>query len=80
LATKVSLKFVWHSGTVPICKFYPHHIDADPDADPDPDYQLMWIRMPIRIRLVTLMRIRIWIQVLKMMRIHNTAYAAPYLV
>ncbi len=25
-------------GTVPICKFYTHHIDADPDANPDSDY------------------------------------------
>jgi hypothetical protein len=37
-----------------------YHPDADPDADPVSDFYLMRIR--VRIRLFTLMRIRIWIQ------------------
>jgi hypothetical protein len=53
---QVALKLVWYTGTVPTCKFYPHHIDADPDADPDPDYQLMWIRMRIRILIQVLQK------------------------
>jgi hypothetical protein len=36
----------------------PDHFDANPDTDPDPDFYLMR------------MRIRLWIQVSKMMRIH----------
>jgi hypothetical protein len=45
-----------------------YHFDMDPDADPGPDFYLMQIW--IRIQRVTLMQMRILIQIPKMMSIH----------